>query len=74
MKIYHLLQTDSPYKKDDIVTGTVYEVNRDLGAFVAVDNLYSALIPKREMYGRMCIRDRRLKHVWQQSKRMENWI
>ena len=53
MKIYHLLQTDSPYKKDDIVTGTVYEVNRDLGAFVAVDNLYSALIPKREMYGRM---------------------
>ena len=41
MKIYHLLQTDSPYKKDDIVTGTVYEVNRDLGAFVAVDNLYS---------------------------------
>ena len=46
MKIYHLLQTDSPYKKDDIVTGTVYEVNRDLGAFVAVDNLYSALIPK----------------------------
>ena len=53
MKIYHLLQTDSPYKKDDVVTGTVYEVNRDLGAFVAVDNLYSALIPKREMYGRM---------------------
>ena len=53
MKIYHLLRTDSPYKKDDIVTGTVYEVNRDLGAFVAVDNLYSALIPKREMYGRM---------------------
>ena len=52
MKIYHLLQTDSPYKKDDIVTGTVYEVNRDLGAF-AVDNLYSALIPKRELYGRM---------------------
>lgn len=28
-------------------------MNRDLGAFVAVDNLYSALIPKREMYGRM---------------------
>ena len=53
MKIYHLLQTDSPYKKDDVVTGTVYEVNRDLGVFVAVDNLYSALIPKREMYGRM---------------------
>ena len=53
MKVYEKLRTDSPYKKDDVVTGTVYEVNRDLGAFVAVDNLYSALIPKREMYGRM---------------------
>ena len=28
-------------------------MNREIGAFVAVDNLYSALIPKREMYGRM---------------------
>ena len=71
MKIYHLLQTDSPYKKDDIVTGTVYEVNRDLGAFVAVDNLYSF---RRERCMEECIRDRRLKHVWQQLKRMENWI
>ena len=53
MKIYHLLWTDSPYKKDDTVRGTIYEVNREIGAFVAVDNLYSALIPKREMYGRM---------------------
>ena len=53
MKIYHLLRTDSPYKKDDTVRGTIYEGNREIGAFVAVDNLYSALIPKREMYGRM---------------------
>ena len=53
MKIYHLLRTDSPYKKDDTVRGTIYEVNREIGAFVAVDNLYSALIQKREMYGRM---------------------
>ena len=47
-------QTEKVEKGDRcLVTGTVYEVNRDLGAFVAVDNLYSALIPKREMYGRM---------------------
>ena len=26
MKIYHLLRTDSPYKKDDTVRGTIYEV------------------------------------------------
>lgn len=53
MKVYPLLQTDSPYKKDDTVHGTVYEVSREFGAFVAVDNKYSALIPRREVYGRM---------------------
>ena len=54
MKIYHLLRTDSPYKKRMIQSEVRFtEVNREIGAFVAVDNLYSALIPKREMYGRM---------------------
>ena len=53
MKVYQLLQTDSPYQKDDMVKGTVYEVNREIGVFVAVDNKYSALIPRREVYGRM---------------------
>ena len=55
MKVYPLLQTDSPYKKNDMVRGTVYEISRDLGVFVAVDNKYSALIPRREVYGRMFI-------------------
>ena len=53
MQVYPLLQTDSPYKKDDTVHGTVYEVSREFGVFVAVDNKYSALIPRREVYGRM---------------------
>ena len=53
MKVYPLLRTDSPYKRDDTVQGTVYEVSRDFGVFVAVDNKYSALIPRREVYGRM---------------------
>ena len=53
MKVYPLLRTDSPYKKDDTVQGTVYEVSRDFGVFVAVDNKYSALIPRRDVYGRM---------------------
>ncbi len=44
-KVYELLRCDSPYKKDDIVTGTVYEINERLGAFVAVDNKYNSLIP-----------------------------
>lgn len=49
MKIYDYLQKDSSYKKGDKVIGTVYEVIRNFGAFVAVDNLYSALIPEKEL-------------------------
>jgi len=49
MKVYHYLKTDSPYKKDDSVTGMVYEISKNFGAFVAVDECYSALIPKKIM-------------------------
>ena len=55
MKVYPLLRTDSPYKKDDTVRGTVYEISSDFGVFVAVDDRFSALIPRREVYGRMYI-------------------
>ena len=58
MKVYQLLRTDSPYKKDDMVSGTVYELSRDFGVFVAVDDQYSAMIPKREVYGKMYIGQR----------------
>lgn len=51
--VYENLRTDSPYQKDDRVRGRVYETSDNFGAFVAVDNLYSALIPKRELYGRV---------------------
>lgn len=51
MKVYHYLQTDSPYRKDDNVTGRVYETSGNFGVFVAVDDKYSALIPKKELYG-----------------------
>lgn len=49
MKVYDYLRTDSPYKKDDKVTGIVYEVIDSFGAFVAVDNCYCALIPSKEL-------------------------
>ena len=58
MKVYQLLRTDSPYKKDDMVSGTVYELSRDFGVFVAVDDQYSAMIPKREVYEKMYIGQR----------------
>ena len=50
MKIYDSLKTDSEYKRDDKVQGTVYEIIDAFGAFVAVDNQYSALIPKNELF------------------------
>ena len=51
MNVYENLRTDSPYRKEDKVTGRVYDISDNFGAFVAVDNLYSALIPKKELYG-----------------------
>ena len=51
MNVYENLRSDSPYQKDDRVTGRVYETSNQFGAFVAVDDLYSALIPKKELYG-----------------------
>jgi len=53
MNVYRQLRADSTYKKDDQVTGRVYTVSEEFGAFVAVDHIYSALIPKKEMYGQI---------------------
>ena len=53
MKVYPYLQKESPYQKEDVVTGMVYEISHNFGAFVAVDDKYSALIPKKELYGEL---------------------
>lgn len=57
MKVYHYLRTDSPYERDQKVTGTLYEISDNFGAFVAVDNCYSALIPKKEPLGNAKVGD-----------------
>ena len=46
--LYHVLSTDSHYEKDDEVEGRIYEFSRDFGTFVAVDDCFSAMIPKHE--------------------------
>ncbi len=46
--LYTLLATGSPYRTGDIVTGRIYEFGRDFGTFVAVDDRYSAMIPRHE--------------------------
>ena len=55
MKVYELLRTDSPYQKDDMVEGIIYDTSDEFGVFVAVDNQYSARIPKKEVFGEMRI-------------------
>ena len=50
MHVYERLRADSPYQAGDQVTGLVYETSKNFGAFVAVDNLYSARIPKTEIF------------------------
>ena len=51
MKIRDFLRNDSPYKENDWVKGTIYSINDEFGAFVAVDNKYEGLIPKKELIG-----------------------
>lgn len=57
MNVYPYLRTDSPYSKEDKVTGRVYEISPNFGAFVAVDDVFSGLIPQKEMYGEVEIGD-----------------
>lgn len=51
MKVYDLLSKESPYQKDDEVEGIIYDISDNFGTFVAVDNQFSALIPKKDSFG-----------------------
>lgn len=51
MKVYHYLKTQSPYQPGDMVKGRIYEISQRFGVFVAVDDVYSGLIPAREAQG-----------------------
>jgi predicted RNA-binding protein (virulence factor B family) len=57
MKVYDFLSTDSNYQKGDMVSGIVYDRIDAFGTFVAVDNLYSALIPNNELFKPLNIGD-----------------
>ncbi len=58
MNVYKQLRTDSPYKAGDEVSGTIYEDSDNYGLFVAVDNIYSAVIPLKEVVGNISIGDK----------------
>lgn len=58
MKVYGMLRQDPPYQKDDRVEGIIYDTSDNFGMFVAVDDCYSALIPRREVFGNLKVGDR----------------
>lgn len=71
MNVYNLLSSESPYKENDRVKGTVYSISKEMGAFVAVDNKYQGLIPNKELYGNYAEGDSvivRIKRVRQDGK------
>ena len=51
-KVYSYLNNHAPYKKDDWAECRVYEINENLGVFVAVDDQYYGLIPKKELFSK----------------------
>lgn len=51
------LSSDSPYKKGEWVKGTIYSINKEIGALVAVDNKYKGLIPRSEVYKELKVGD-----------------
>lgn len=51
MKIKDYLEKSAPYKKDDLVEGTIYSIHKDHGIFIAVDEKYDSLVPKEEAKG-----------------------
>ncbi len=58
MKVYDFLSLHSPYKKNDMVEGIIYEIIDSFGAFVAIDHKYSAMIPNNELFKKLRIGER----------------
>ena len=57
MHVDRFFRNDPPYEEGDRVKGTVYALNAEIGAFVAVDGLYYGLIPKQELYEKLRVGD-----------------
>jgi len=51
MNVYPYLKSKSPYIIGDEVTGRAYQDSERFGIFVAIDNQYQGLIPRKECYG-----------------------
>ena len=58
MRIEKYLSAKSPYERDAKVWGTVYSVNPQIGAFVAVENRYFGLIQAKDLAAAIRVGDR----------------
>lgn len=58
MKVYPYLASNSPYIVGDNVEGIIYQDSDRFGMFVAVDNKFQGLIPRKECYGGIKLGDR----------------
>ncbi len=71
MHIYEYLSTSGDFQKGDHVKGVVYQITDSFGAFVAVQDKYSALIPHNEMNRELHVGDNlqaRIKEVREDGK------
>ena len=51
MKLYPYLRTDSPYLPGAVLEARVYDISENFGVFLAVEDTYSAMIPRQEAQG-----------------------
>lgn len=58
MNLYNILRTDSPYKVNDKVEGTVFSLRRGLGAMIAVDGKYLGMVHEKEILKPLHIGDK----------------
>lgn len=58
MKVYKFLKIAGDFEKDDEVEGIIYEINENIGAFVAIEDEYHGLIPNKEIHERLHVGDR----------------
>lgn len=58
MRLYSYLSIAKGYQKDDMVTGTIYEIAPNFGAYVAVDDRYQAMIPQKELTKKLSVGER----------------
>lgn len=59
MNVYDMLTVDHEYKAGDTVKGVVYGINKDRGAFVAIDNKYHGFLGRGDLE-RVMIGDEKL--------------